>query len=87
MEIEIKTTREIPKDQLLEIYKLNKWSSAEKPDLLYKALTNSHNLISAWVNGKMVGVANAISDGYLVVVRGHFSVDISRVFLLAWNNC
>ena len=31
MEIEIKETRDIPKDQLLDLYILNKWSSAEKP--------------------------------------------------------
>ena len=74
MEIEIKTTRQIPRDQLLEIYKLHKWSSAEKPELLYKALTNSDTLISAWANGKMVGIANAISDGYLVVYYPHMLV-------------
>jgi len=72
--IEIRETREIPEDQLLEIYRLNKWSSADKPELLYKALTNSHTLISAWANGKMVGVANAISDGYLVVYYPHMLV-------------
>jgi len=74
MEIEIKETRDIPKDQLLKIYKLNEWSSAEKPELLYQALTNSHTLISAWLNGQMVGVANAISDGYLVVYYPHMLV-------------
>ncbi len=74
MEIEIKETRDIPKDQLNEIYELNKWSSAEKPELLYKALTNSHTLISAWVKGKMVGIANAISDGHLVVYYPHMLV-------------
>lgn len=74
MEIEIKETRDIPNDQLLDLYILNKWSSAEKPELLYKALTNSHTLISAWINGKMVGIANAISDGYLVVYYPHMLV-------------
>ncbi len=74
MEIEIKETRDIPKDQLLELYVLNEWSSAEKPELLYNALTNSHSLISAWINGKMVGIANAISDGYLVVYYPHMLV-------------
>jgi len=74
MKIEIRETREIPEDQLLEIYKLNKWSSAEKPDLLYKALINSHTLISAWEHDKMVGIANAISDGYLVVYYPHMIV-------------
>jgi GNAT superfamily N-acetyltransferase len=74
MEIEIKETLNIPKDQLLDLYKSNKWSSAEKPELLYKALINSHTLISAWVNGRMVGIANAISDGYLVVYYPHMLV-------------
>ena len=74
MEIEIKEIREIPEDQLIEIYRLNSWSSSEKPELLYKALQNSHTLISAWVNDKMVGVANAISDGYLVVYYPHLLV-------------
>jgi ribosomal protein S18 acetylase RimI-like enzyme len=74
MNIEIKETRDIPKDQLLEIYRLNGWSSAEKPELLCKALSNSHSLISAWANGKMVGIANAISDGYLVVYYPHMIV-------------
>ncbi len=74
IEIEIKETWDIPEDQLLEIYKLNKWSSAEKPELLYKALTNSHSLISAWINGKLVGIANAISDEYLVVYYPHMLV-------------
>ena len=74
MEIEIKETREIPRDQLLELYQLNGWSSAEKPELLYKALTHSHSLISAWIDGKLVGVANAISDGFLVVYYPHMLV-------------
>lgn len=39
MNIEIKETKEIHKDEIIELYKANKWSSAEKPDLLYKALT------------------------------------------------
>lgn len=74
MKIEIKEIRDIPKDQLLEIYRLNRWSSAEKPELLHKALSNSHTLVSAWVDGKMVGIANAISDGYLVVYYPHMIV-------------
>jgi ribosomal protein S18 acetylase RimI-like enzyme len=74
MKIKIKKTKNIPKNQLLEIYRLNEWSSSEKPDLLYNALTNSDTLISAWVNDKMVGVANAISDGHLVVYYPHIIV-------------
>lgn len=74
MNVVIKETREIPIDQLLEIYRLNNWSSAEKTDILYRALTNSHSLISAWVNDKLVGIANALSDGHLVVYYPHMLV-------------
>ena len=74
MEVIIKEVREIPKDQLMELYKRNQWSSAEKPDLLYTALVNSHSLVSAWVGDRMVGIANAISDGCLVVYYPHMLV-------------
>lgn len=58
----------------MELYKRNQWSSAEKPDLLYKALRNSHSLVSAWVGERMVGITNAISDGCLVVYYPHMLV-------------
>lgn len=74
MNIKIKETREIPQDQLLEIYRLNGWSSAEKPQELFNALTNSHSLLSAWNGEKLVGVANAISDGHLVVYYPHLLI-------------
>ncbi|MFC1524131.1 GNAT family N-acetyltransferase [Thermodesulfobacteriota bacterium] len=73
-EITIRETRQIPRDQLLALYRLNQWSSAEKPDLLYKALLNSHTLVSAWIDDRLVGIANAISDGHLVVYYPHMLV-------------
>lgn len=74
MNVTIKEIRDLNKGQILELYKLNNWSSAEKPDRLYRALTNSHTLLSAWVGEKLVGIANAISDGYLVVYYPHMIV-------------
>ncbi|SMC85647.1 Acetyltransferase (GNAT) domain-containing protein [Desulfocicer vacuolatum DSM 3385] len=74
MEIIITESRDIPRDQLMDLYIKNKWSSAEKPDLLYQGLTNSHTLVSAWVGEKLVGIANAISDGCLVVYYPHMLV-------------
>ena len=64
MEIEIKEIKEINKEKIIELYKVNKWSSAEKPDLLHKALMNSDSLITAWDGNRLVGLGNAISDGY-----------------------
>lgn len=69
--IEIKETKDISKDDVIEIYKANKWSSAEKPDVLFKALLNSFLLITAWDDNKLVGLGNALSDGHLVVYYPH----------------
>ena len=74
MKIEISEKRNIDKDQILELYRKNKWSSAEKPNELLKALENSHSLISAWDGDKLVGLANSISDGYLVVYYPHLLI-------------
>lgn len=74
MMITIKETKDIPIDQIINLYKANKWSSAEKPDKLQKALLNSDSLISAWDEDKLVGIANAISDGHLVVYYPHMLV-------------
>ena len=74
MKILLKETTDISIDQILEIYKANKWSSAEKPEMLFNALMNSHALVTAWDDTKLVGLGNAISDGYLVVYYPHLIV-------------
>ncbi|WP_245574070.1 GNAT family N-acetyltransferase [Neptunomonas japonica] len=61
-------------DEVLELYCENHWSSAEKPDLLMRALRKSDALVTARLDGKLVGLANAISDGYLVVYYPHMLV-------------
>ena len=38
------------------------------------ALRGSHSLVTARVDGKLVGLANAISDGHLVVYYPHMVV-------------
>ncbi|QLE58326.1 GNAT family N-acetyltransferase [Nostoc sp. TCL26-01] len=73
-EIHFQDTREIEQDSIINLYKANQWSSSEKPDLLYQALMNSHSLISAWHEDKLVGLGNAISDGFLVVYYPHLLV-------------
>ena len=74
MNIELSERRNIDKDQVLELYRKNNWSSADKPDELMKALGNSHALISAWDGDKLVGLGNSISDGYLVVYYPHLLI-------------
>lgn len=74
MEIQIKETREISQEQVITLYQLNEWSSANKPEQLYNGLLNSHSLVSAWDQDHLVGIGNAISDGYLVVYYPHMLV-------------
>ncbi|WP_328518532.1 GNAT family N-acetyltransferase [Pararhizobium qamdonense] len=58
----------------MEIYKANNWSSAQKPQDLLAALRNSHTLITARSDNQLLGLANAISDGHLVVYFPHLLV-------------
>lgn len=74
MIIDISINDEIHKEEVLELYVAHLWSSAEKPDQLMLALQNSHSLVTARFQGKLVGLANAISDGYLVVYFPHMLV-------------
>ena len=74
MNIYIEETREFNSSEILEIYKLNKWSAFQKPELLIKGLKNSHCLIIASYDNKVVGLGNAISDGHLVVYFPHLLI-------------
>lgn len=74
MNIKISETRDISIEDILKLYKDNSWSAAEKLMKLRNGLLNSHSLISAWDKNKLVGLGNAISDGYLVVYYPHLLV-------------
>ena len=74
MEIEFKEIRDISIESIISLYKANGWTSAEKPEALGEALKNSHSLVSAWSGEELVGLGNAISDGYLVVYYPHLLV-------------
>lgn len=74
MTITISERRDIQIDDIIDLYRQNNWSSADKPNELYAALTNSNSLFSAWDNDKLVGIGNAISDGHLVVYYPHLLV-------------
>jgi len=67
-------TRDLALESILALYRANEWSSAEKPQLLHKALLASHSLFTAWDSTKLVGLGNAISDGHLVVYYPHLLV-------------
>jgi GNAT superfamily N-acetyltransferase len=72
--IEYRESRTLPVEGVLTLYRANGWSAAAKPDLLMKALANSHSLVTAWDGKRLVGLGNAISDGHLVVYYPHLLV-------------
>lgn len=72
--IQYSDRRDLPGEAVATLYRANAWSSAEKLDLLLKALASSHSLCSAWDGDRLVGLGNAISDGYLVVYYPHLIV-------------
>lgn len=74
MNITISLSRDLDENDILQLYQANKWSAAEKPELLIKALLNSHSLVTAWDGTTLVGLGNAIFDGYLVVYYPHLLV-------------
>jgi ribosomal protein S18 acetylase RimI-like enzyme len=61
-------------EEVIGLYRSNGWSSADKPKELLAALRNSHSLVTARADGKLVGIGNAISDGHLVVYFPHMLV-------------
>ena len=70
----ISLSDKIGDNEVLALYRANDWSSAEKPALLLSALRNSHGLVTARIQGELVGLGNAISDGHLVVYFPHMLV-------------
>ncbi|MBW4556871.1 MAG: GNAT family N-acetyltransferase [Trichormus sp. ATA11-4-KO1] len=73
-EIEYQDQTKLPREQVINLYSQCRWSSAEKPEQLLLALTNSHTVISAWHENLLIGLGNAISDGALVVYYPHLLV-------------
>jgi len=74
MALSISLDDRIETDEVVALYRANDWSSADKPEQLLAALRNSHSLVTARVDGRLVGLGNAISDGHLVVYYPHLLV-------------
>ena len=74
MDIRIELNGHIEEAEVIDLYRENGWSSADKPEKLLPALRNSHTLVTARIAGRLVGLGNAISDGHLVVYYPHMLV-------------
>lgn len=69
-----KDDKNLPEEEVIALYTALQWSSAEKPIELLHALSNSHSVVSAWHGDRLIGLGNALSDGYLVVYYPHLLV-------------
>ena len=74
MNFEISMHDQVHEAEILDIYRANDWSSAQKPVQLMAALRHSHSLVTARQDGQLIGLGNAISDGHLVVYFPHLLV-------------
>ncbi|MDN5203392.1 GNAT family N-acetyltransferase [Fulvivirgaceae bacterium BMA10] len=74
MSLELTESKDIREEEVVNLYRANKWSSANKPKQLVAALKNSHTLLTVRDKGKLIGLGNAISDGHLVVYYPHLLV-------------
>ncbi len=74
MNVRIQMDDSVSGAEVVDLYRANKWSSAEKPEQLMAALSNSHSLVTARIEKRLIGLGNAISDGHLVVYYPHMLV-------------
>lgn len=74
MKVTYRSTKSLPGDQVLKLYRSINWSAARRPARLLAALRRSDSVVSAWVDGVLVGLGNAISDHGLVVYYPHLLV-------------
>ena len=74
VKVDIQFERQFEKAEVVELYQTVGWASAKKPDLLVRSLNHSDTVVTARVSGKLIGLCNALSDGYLVVYYSNFLV-------------
>lgn len=61
--VEYKTTKTFQQEELRELFSSVGWGPVKNPDRLVIALQNSDTVVSVWDNSRLVGLANALSDG------------------------
>lgn len=67
MPITYDDSTEIHGSNLRDLFRAAEWKSAEYPEQLQQAVKNSHSVVTAWDQGQLVGLVNALSDGVMTV--------------------
>lgn len=88
MHITYSDTRNIEINALQSLFASVQWDSANYPDKLVVAISNSHKVITAWDGDTLVGLMNALSDGimtayfhYLLVRPEYHKLSIGRTLV------
>lgn len=88
MHITYSDTRNIEINALQSLFASVQWDSANYPDKLVVAISNSHKVITAWDGDKLVGLMNALSDSimtayfhYLLVRPEYHKLGIGRTLV------
>lgn len=75
MEITYRDTKNYIAKDLQDLFQPVGWLSANYAERLKKAIDNSETVFTAWDDGKLVGLINAIDDSELTVYVHYLCVD------------
>lgn len=75
MKIEYKFVKKFTEKQLEQLFRSVDWVSANYADRLVKAMENSDTVVSAWSDGELIGLINALDDGALTAYVHYLLVD------------
>ena len=65
MDILYKATKDFTPEELKDLFLSVEWSSGNYPEKLVTAMKNSETVFTAWDNGKLIGLINALDDGIM----------------------
>jgi Acetyltransferases len=65
MEIFYQDTKDFEEKDLKDLFLSVGWSSGQYPEKLVVAMKNSGSVFTAWDDGKLVGLINALDDGIM----------------------
>lgn len=73
--IAYRETKDFTAEELQKLFLSVDWLSGNYPERLQRALKNSSTVISAWRDGELIGLVNAIDDGELTAYAHYLLVN------------
>ena len=75
MSIEYRDTKTFEPRDLQDLFLSVEWSSGHYPEKLATAMKNSGSVFTAWENGRLIGLINALDDGVMTAYMHYLLVD------------